>query len=261
VLPPPPEARFVTLPGPGGSTLGGYLYVPDGDGPFPAVLWNHGSERYPGWQPDLARFYRRNGFAFFVPHRRGHGRSPGPYIMDQQQPLARNLFAPDRERRIVALHENALQDVASALAWLRAQPAIDPRRVVMSGVSFGGIQTVLAAEQGLDVRAFAAFAPAAMSWRWLPFLGARLRLAVQTSRAPLLVLQAANDFDLAPARELGDVLRRRGGVGGARVYPPFGHSAQDGHGRFACSDAGIARWGSDVLAFFHGALERPDARL
>ena len=42
-------------PAPGSITtneLRGFLYVPPGRGPFPAVLWNHGSERLPGWQPE-----------------------------------------------------------------------------------------------------------------------------------------------------------------------------------------------------------------
>src|SRR2546423_1434964 len=52
--------------------LPGWLYRPKGDGPFPAVLWNHGSEKEPRAQPELARFYTRHGFVFFVPIRHGH---------------------------------------------------------------------------------------------------------------------------------------------------------------------------------------------
>jgi dienelactone hydrolase len=40
-----------------------------------------------------------------------------------------------------ALHEEANHDVEAALARLKARPDIDPGRIVMSGVSFGGIQT------------------------------------------------------------------------------------------------------------------------
>src|SRR5689334_21872747 len=42
--------------------LPGYLYRPRGDGPFPAVVWNHGSEKEPRAQPELARFYPDHGF-------------------------------------------------------------------------------------------------------------------------------------------------------------------------------------------------------
>src|SRR5689334_8248780 len=33
--------------------LPGYVYRPKGDGPHPAVLWNHGSEKEPRAQPEL----------------------------------------------------------------------------------------------------------------------------------------------------------------------------------------------------------------
>ena len=86
--PPPANAQLVTFRAADGAELHGYFYLPagHGPGPFPAVLWNHGSERLPGWQPELAAFSTANGFAFFIPHRRGQGQSAGagPYIMDRQ---------------------------------------------------------------------------------------------------------------------------------------------------------------------------------
>ena len=62
----------------GGRQLHGFLWRPEGTGPFPAILWNHGSERLPGSQPTLAAFYTAQSYVFFVPHRRGQGRSPSP---------------------------------------------------------------------------------------------------------------------------------------------------------------------------------------
>jgi hypothetical protein len=59
---------------------------------------------------------------------------------------------------------------------------------------------------------------------------------------------------LAPSRELGQELARRTDLSGARVYPAFGSSAQDGHGGFATRPEGIAIWGPDVLSFFGKAL-------
>jgi cephalosporin-C deacetylase-like acetyl esterase len=83
---PPAEARHVAFRAADGAQLHGFLYLPEGGGPFPAVLWNRGSEKWPGWQPGLAAFYTANGFAFFIPHRRGQGRSSdaGAYIVDRQ---------------------------------------------------------------------------------------------------------------------------------------------------------------------------------
>jgi dienelactone hydrolase len=253
---PPPGAQLVTFRAADGAELHGFLYLPAGPGPFPAVLWNHGSERWPGWQPDLAAFYTANGFAFFIPHRRGQGRSSaaGPYIMDRQpSKLAIVASGADAGKTVIALHEEAARDVDAALGWLKARPDIDPGRIVMSGVSFGGIQTLLAAEKDLGVRAFAAFAPGAMSWKWIAGLDTRLEQAVQRARAPVLIVQAQNDFDLAPSRVLGPLLAQAG-KGRAEIFPAFGTTEQEGHGAFACTPAGAAIWGPTVLAFFRGAL-------
>jgi dienelactone hydrolase len=255
---PPPGAQPVAFRAADGAELHGFIYLPPGAGPFPAVLWNHGSEKWPGWQPDLAAFYTANGFAFFIPHRRGQGQSSaaGPYIMDRQPSkvmIVANATASGQT--VVALHEEASRDVEAALAWLKARPDVDPRRIVMSGVSFGGIQTMLAAEKDLGVRAFAAFAPAAMSWRWVAGLDHRLEQAATHARAPVLVVQAQNDFDLAPSHVLGPALERAG-KGRAVVFPPFGKTERDGHGGFARTPEGIAIWGPTVLDFFRAAIAR-----
>jgi dienelactone hydrolase len=259
---PPPEAQLVTFAGPDGtSEMHGFLYVPPGKGPFPAILWNHGSEKLPGWQPDLARFYNAQGYVFFIPHRRGQGRSPGPYIMDRVNAIRGQVSSvAEGGQRFVALHEEAAHDVDAALAWLKRRPEVDPDRIVMSGLSFGGIQTVLAAEKGLGVRAFVAFAPGAISWATVPALGERLRRAARGAKAPLLVVQAANDFDLAPTRELGQELAHRTDRSAVRVYPAFGSSPRDGHGGFASRPEGIAIWGPDVTSFFKQALADRGAR-
>jgi dienelactone hydrolase len=255
---PPAAAQLVTFSATDGAQLHGFLYLPSGPAPFPAVVWNHGSEKWPGWQPDLAAFYTSNGFAFFIPHRRGQGRSSdaGPYIMDRQ-PSKVQIFTNGAEagKTVIALHEEASRDVDAALAWLRARPDIDPRRIVMSGVSFGGIQTLLAAEKESGVRAFVAFAPGAMSWRWVAGLDRRLEDAAQRARAPVLIVQAQNDFNLAPSQALGPILEHAG-KGRAMVFPAFGSSEEDGHGRFARSPEGAAIWGPTVLDFFRASLAK-----
>lgn len=128
----------------------------------------------------------------------------------------------------------------------------------MSGVSFGGIQTLLAAEKGLDVRAFAAFAPGAMSWRWVTGLDARLEAAVQHAQAPVLIVQAQNDYNLAPSQVLGPLLEKEG-KGRAVVFPAFGTTEQEGHGAFACRAEGTAVWGATVLGFLKGAVGEPQS--
>jgi len=237
---PPPNAELVSFPSPGG-ILYGFLYVPEGNGPFPAVLWNHGSEKRPGWQPELAAFYNAHGFVFFLPHRRGQGRSPGAYIMDE---IHRGANAEEA-------HEDANRDVVAALNWLKTQPQVDARRIVVSGCSFGGIQTLLTASKGLGVRAFIAFAPAAQSWG-NGAVDQMLEDAVRQAKAPVFILQAKNDYSTEPAEVLGKIAKAHGGR--SRIYPAFGRTAQQGHWDFATTRAGMAIWQQDVLEFIAAAF-------
>jgi len=236
----PANAQLVSFPV-AGATLNGFLYVPPGPGPFPAVLWNHGSEKLPGAQPELAEFYNSHGFVFFLPHRRGQGRSPGPYVMDEIR------SHPDPNAAVRA-HQVVNNDVASALKWLGEQKQVDPRRIVVSGCSFGGIQTLLTAERGLGARAFIAFAPAARSWG-NPALEQMLGDAVRKAQAPVFILQARNDFSIQPAQVLGKIAKAKGGQ--ATIYPPFGETQEDGHWKSATTQAWIAIWGEDVLEFIN----------
>ena len=138
-------------------------------------------------------------------------------------------------------------DVVAAVAWLKTRPFVDPNRIVMSGVSYGGIQTLLTAEKGLGIRAFVPFAPAAMSWANTE-LQARLKEAIKNASgpnlldhginnasAPIFLIQAKGDYNLGPYEVLGDILKKRGGLNGAKLYPRFGETNQEAHGVFATS--------------------------
>jgi dienelactone hydrolase len=247
--------ELVSFPS-GDLTLQGFLYKPAGRGPFPAMIWNHGSEKEPGAQPELAYFYTQKGFVFFLPHRHGHGRSPGEYIGDVNNRL---ISAAQSEQnawpQMVKLHDVYNLDVAGAVAWLKAQPFVDPNRIIMSGVSYGGIQTLISAEKIPGIRGFISFAPAAMSWRMLP-LRERLLQAIHNAKAPIFLLQAANDYSTGPSEVLGPAIRKKGLPNDARLYPAFGPAAdhQKGHGAFATWNIGIELWSPDVLRFIDAVL-------
>jgi dienelactone hydrolase len=79
----------------GAITLHGLLYKPEGNGPFPAVLYNHGSAR--GMLSNeafeaIAPVYVSRGWVFFAPYRRGQGLSAtaGPYIVDEANAAGKN---------------------------------------------------------------------------------------------------------------------------------------------------------------------------
>ncbi len=240
----------------GDLTLQGWLFKPEGNGPFPAVVYNHGSEKMPSSFPTLGKFWTDKGYVFFVPHRQGHGRSPGEYIVDLQDQFSAKEKDAERVRKyIIGLHERFNADVVAAVVWLKQQPYVNTNRMIMSGISYGGIQTVLSAEKDLGLKAYVAFSPAAMSWQGNPLLRERLLQAVKHARAPMFLLQAKNDYDLGPSELLGKELKRQGAPNRAKLYPVFGDkdNPKDGHGGFAVRGSDI--WGADVMAFLDAVMK------
>lgn len=240
-----------------GFKLNGCIMRPLGRGPFPAVIFNHGSEKVPVrcGPPALARMYLSQGFLFFAFQRHGHTPSPGDYIVDVQKQIFSSAPQAEIQQRIVELHESYNHDVTGAVQWLMTRGDVDPQRIIMTGISFGGIQTLLTAEKGLGIRAFIAFAPAAMSWRNVS-LRQRLLKAVTKADAPVFLAQAANDFSTGPTELLGPVINAKKSPNVSRLYPAFGATPREGHGLFATGPSGIAIWRKDLLSFLEQAIEK-----
>jgi carboxymethylenebutenolidase len=234
-----------------GLTLVGFLFKPDGVGPFPALVWNHGSEQNPGTARQfdaVAAIFVPAGYVVFAPMRRGHGDSEGPYLMDQ-------LRRADggRASLLVRLMEGEhLGDQLAGQAYVRGLSYVDPKRLLVAGCSFGGIQTLLAAERGAGYRAAVAISPGALSWNGNALLRDRLVEAVRTTDVPVFVIQPPKDASLEPSRVLGAELQRRGKRHVVKVYPAEMPEDQQGH----CFGGarGMHVWAQDALAFFAGAL-------
>jgi carboxymethylenebutenolidase len=283
-----------------GKTLHGVLFKPEGDGPFPALLYNHGSA--PGMLSSQAfdeigpRFVG-HGWVFFAPYRRGQGSSAdaGPYIgtaiTDAQVEraleslplvliallvLVAGLFFLMRGRRawvrgvsvaavtalaagafafigvnaraaatVHVLETDHLADHLAAREWLQAQRFVEGDRIATGGNSFGGIITVLGAERVGYCAAFDA-AGGAQAWDTMAPLRERMRRAVRNAKAPILFLQAANDYSVEPSRVLLAQMRDAGKAGEMKLYPPFGSSVEDGH---AFAWRGSSIWADDVFRF------------
>jgi dienelactone hydrolase len=229
--------------------LKGFVWKPLGDGPFPALLWNHGSEKLPGTIDGVAPYFVAKGFVFFVPHRRGQGRSPGPYIMDE---LKQAGSRDERSRLLVDLHEAQLQDQLAALQYLQTLSYVDRTHIAVMGFSFGGIQTMLAAERARSYRVAVNCSGAAETWKGSSGLRARLIEAARKATIPVFFLQAENDYDLTPNRVLSEEIRKSGQPVEAKVYPTFGSGPRDGHG-FCVRGAEI--WFPDVFNFIDAHLK------
>ena|SRR2546428_3932321 len=233
--------------------LEGDLWQPTTGAPWPVVLFNHGSNRKVSDRHEVADVFTARGFAFFRPHRRGHGRSEGPFIGDV---LAAALAEGEDRWADVVVRELDAQfaDTQAALRHLRGLENADPDRAVVMGSSFGGIQTLFAAECE-DLWAAIAFAPAAMSWARSGPLRERLVRAVRGARAPVMLLQAENDFDLTPTSVLAAELERAGKPYERVVFPAVGADHMDGHAVVIHPEI----WADRVFAFLdrHARMALP----
>ena len=228
----------------GNLTLHGFIHKPDGNGPFPAILINHGSEQFPKSGDKIAKPYVSKGYAVFFPHRRGQGcsSSQSEYIMDS---INRQL-GTTRDKKFVELQETHLEDVIAALSYLKQLPYVNKNRIVMAGGSFGGIQTVLATEKQLGIKASVAFAPAAQTWSLYPLLRARLIQAVRSATVPIMLIQAENDYDLTPTKTMAAELEKASKPHKLLIFPTFGTTHADGH---SFSVLGDRIWGDEVFSF------------
>jgi dienelactone hydrolase len=245
--PPPTPIQEVVFPA-GSLDLHGVLVKPRGDGPFPSILWNHGSEKYPGgYFAALARPFLAAGYVVFMPFRRGHGTSPGPYIVDQLAAAPR----AERNRLQVQLLEDQVADQLAGLAYLQTQPFVDATRISVMGGSYGGIQTLLGAAANPGYVAAVDCSGAAQSWASNPLLQTTLESTLGTISIPIFLLAAENDYDLTPESVLGGLLEAQGGLGMVQIYPAFGTGAIGQEGHNMCF-LGSSVWASDAIAFMTG---------
>jgi acetyl esterase/lipase len=125
---------------PGGESLKLDAYLPDGPGPFPAVILIHGG----GWNTG-----DKSG---------GHLRA---LIAPMEDPLTRAGFAWFSINYRLAPHPfpECLEDVQTAVRWVKAHAAeyrLDPAKIAISGESAGGHLAALAAMQSDPSTAVAA---------------------------------------------------------------------------------------------------------
>lgn len=248
-------AQKVTLRS-GGLSLVAFLYKPDGDGPFPALIWNHGSEKRPdgGTQFDsVASIFVPAGYVVLAPVRRGHGGSEGHYIVNEIR-QARFLEGSDRAARVAVrlLESGQLDDQLAGLDYVKRLPFVDPQRIAVAGCSYGGIQALLGAERGAGYKVAISLSPAAQSWEGNSYLRQRLVQAVQRINIPVLLLQPARDASLEPSRVLGAAAVRAGRPLTAKVYPATGPRDE----QFHCfgGSRGMHVWAEDAKAFLGSNL-------
>jgi dienelactone hydrolase len=110
--------------------LTGLLFVPEGDGPFPAAVVIHGSgtsRRDNGWYLTLTKHLQDNGIVVLLPDKRGSNKSEGDWRTSSFEDLA--------------------TDTLAAIEHLRAQQSVPLSGFGVIGMSQGGWIAPIVASQ------------------------------------------------------------------------------------------------------------------
>jgi len=243
----------------GSATLHAMLWRPQGRGPFPGILLIHGSGRtredlkrlgpYEHNAEKLGPVFARHGYAFLYLFRRGVGLSSdqGDNAVDLMNSESAAHGQGARNALQLQLLENReMDDTRSALKFLQALPYVDPKDVAAVGHSFGGSLTVLLAEREPSLRAVVVFSGAGYSFDRSPELRARLLAAIDHVTEPVFFIHAENDYSLSSGRVLDTRREHIGKPHRLKIYPPIGHTVDDGHDFL---HLGVNIWEPDVFAF------------
>ena len=189
--------------------LAGLVWRPAGRGPFPAILFSHGSGLRVDSAVALARahavgpIFAKHGYVCLYLFRRGYGLSAG-HGESLKDALERETKARGEEARsrlqVRLLNTDHLDDVTAGLSFLRSLAGVDANRIALVGHSFGGQLTLLAAERDKAVRAAITFGAAADSWGRSSELRDRLLAAVRNVSVPTFLTYAANDYSIVPGQ-------------------------------------------------------------
>jgi dienelactone hydrolase len=121
------------------------FYRPEGKGPFPLVVFNHGStgrgndpaaQRRSVGAPYVADFFTARGFIVAVPQRRGRGKSDGFY--DEGFTKDRSRYSCEPRESLPGV-DRAIADIEAAVAAMRGLPDVAPGAFLIGGQSRGGI--------------------------------------------------------------------------------------------------------------------------
>jgi dienelactone hydrolase len=226
-----------------------YLYRPNGDAPFPIVIYNHGSragrERRSVPFEYIGRLLTRAGYAVLIPERRGYGGSDGPTWSED--------VGNDRGQRFIARLQEETDDVLAALDYLHTLPFADTKRIGIMGWSLGGIVTMFAVSRSTTFAVAIDQAGAALTWDGSAQVRSALIAAAEKGTTPALLLVAQNDRTTASITTLADIFTKRGVPHRMVIYEPFtppqagGAAIAPGHLVFSAQ--GTQVWERDVIEF------------
>lgn len=234
-LPPSQIVHYKTFDG---KIISALLWVPFNlkrDGSHPALVLPHGGptgQIVDYWNTDVAALTSR-GYICIAPNPRG---STG-YGLDFQKANFQDLGGGD------------LKDEIAGVEFLKATGYVDPKKIGITGGSYGGFMTLMAIGKAPDIWAAAVEAYGIINWSTMlkssdPSLNEYLKALlgnpdenrqvyeadspityIRSEKAPLLVLQGDNDprVPKEEAQQVVDILKREGRIVDVHYYPNEGH--------------------------------------
>ncbi|MFK7965751.1 MAG: alpha/beta hydrolase family protein [Burkholderiaceae bacterium] len=130
-------------------SLEAVIYQPDGKGPFPTLVFNHGSTGTGSdsslfsktWaEPNIARWFTQRGWMVVFPQRRGRGRSTGLYREGLEEDGSGYSIRPEVSLPGI---DRALTDIDTVVNWATKQAEVNAERMLIGGQSRGGLLSVV----------------------------------------------------------------------------------------------------------------------
>lgn len=219
------------------------IYKPDGDGPFPLVIINHGKSfgdpRFQGRarHSAAARFFLQRGYAVLMPMRQGFSKSTGNYIGGGCNIDSNGL--------------QQAQDTKAALDWAVSQTWADKANILIMGQSHGGWTTLAFGTLNYPgVRGLVNFAGGLRQDSCAGWEGSLARAAGgygKETQVPSLWFYGDNDSFFAPYT-FRPMFEKYTAAGGKAELVAFGNFGSDAHSMFG-SRAGLPIWQPKVNAF------------
>lgn len=229
-----------------------YVFKPEGAGPFPVVIYNHGSRaRHDREERPFAyvgEMLRQSGYVVVVPERRGYGKSDGKTFGE--------TVGEDRGPRFVTRVQEETDDVLAAAEFVKTLPYADTKRMAVMGWSFGGIVSVFAASRSAAFRAVVDQAGAALTWDRSPAMQEAMKEAAGKMRIPLLGTVAENDRTTESVKAVVREAEKHSTVAKLIVYPAFTPREPEGiaPGHLIFGKEGWRIWEADLKEFLEKYL-------
>ncbi|MEP3113666.1 alpha/beta fold hydrolase [Nisaea sp.] len=207
---------------------------PEGPGPFPLLVFNHGSTGR-GDVPaaagavhlpnPIAQHFLEKGWMIVSPQRRGRGWSEGLYDEGFVKDRSRYSWVP---HVTLAGFDRALADIDAAVRVLLARDDVDARQVIMGGQSRGGILSLAYSERYPGrIRGVLNFVGGWLSTWHDTFATVHQTILADAAKAdtPTLWLYGRKDqlYGISDIRPFFDGFKEAGGVGEFVSFPNAGH--------------------------------------